>query len=165
VDVEPVVADTKCSAEQRKQIKSLFDAISASEETIEKALAKRGAKAIRYLSGDQANELIDTLTAKIQAAAEATVGESRLPDDTRKSDVTSAAGSVLVDEIKALLKENLPLMKRIKEYLVANGKQKVSDLSHEDALRLKICLEQDNAESFFESSLVPFDVEEPQPTG
>jgi hypothetical protein len=165
VDVEPVVAEPKCSAEQRKQIKSLFDVIGASDEVIERALAKRNVKAMRYLTVTQANELIDSLTSRAQKAAAETVGDSRLPDETRTSDVTAPAGSVLVDEIKALLKEDLPLMKRIKEHLVANGKQKVSDLSHEEALHLKSCLEQDTVEAFFERSLVPFDVEEPQASG
>jgi hypothetical protein len=47
-------------------------------------------------------------------------------------------------------------MKRIKQHLVANGCQKVSDLSHHDAVALKADLEGDTIERFFERSLVPF---------
>lgn len=154
----------KCSAEQRKQLKTLFDAVGASDEQIAKALEKRGVKAVRYLTFDQANELIDSLTAKAQAAAATTVGESRLPDDTRAADVTSPVGSTLVDEIKTMLGNDLALMKRIKEFLVANGKQKVSDLSHQDALALKVALETQTIEDFFARELVPFEPDEP-PSG
>lgn len=167
VDVEavPVKAEpAKCTAEQRTQIKSLFDAIGATEQQINAAIEKRGVKALRYLSFDQANELIDGLTKKAQAVAEKTVGESRLPDETRSSHTTAPVGSTLVDEIKSLLADDLALMKRIKQHLVENGKAKVSDLSHEEALFLKQCLETKTAEKFFEMSLVPFDVEEPPRT-
>ena len=96
----------KCTAEQRTQLKSLFDACGAQKEQIDKAMEKRGVKAMRYLTSDQANELIDALTARAPKAVE-TVGESRLPDDTRTSDVTAPVGSTLVDDIKTLLKDDL----------------------------------------------------------
>ena len=164
-DSEPV-KPVSCSAEQRKQLKTLFDAVGATKDQIDKALEKRGVKLLRNLTADQANELVDSLTDRAQKAAEATTGESRLPDDTRASDVTAPAGSVLVDEIKALLKDDLPLMKRVKEHLVANGKQKVQDLSHEEALRLRDALTANTIENFFDASLAPpFDVDEPQASG
>jgi hypothetical protein len=163
IDDKPAKSKT-CTAEQRTQIKSLFDAVGAAEEQIKAVIEKRGVKAMRYLSVDQANELIDALTRKAQAVAAKTVGESKIPDDTRSSDVTAPAGSTLVDEIKALLADDMALMKRIKQHLVDNGKNKVSDLSHEEALFLKQCLESKTAEKFFERSLVPFDVEEPPKT-
>ena len=160
---EPKAAE-KCSAEQRKRLKTLFDSVSATNEQIEKALAKRGVKAMLYLTVDQASELIDSLTVRATKAAEATTGESRLPDDTRTSDITAPAGSTLVDQIKTLLKDDLALMKRIKEHLVANGKQKVADLSHEEALRLRDALVTDTVEDFFTASLSPpFDPDPPSP--
>lgn len=170
-DVVDVVAEpsqpkepAKCSPEQRKQLKSLIDAVGASDEQIAKALEKRGVKATRYLTVDQANELIDALTARAQKAAADTVGESRLPDATTSADVTSPAGATLVGEIKSLLKDDLVLMKRIKEHLVKHGKQKIQDLSHDEAMALKNSLETKTLELFFERDLAPFDPDD-SPSG
>jgi len=155
----------KCTAEQRKQLKTLFDACSATKEQIDKALEKRGCKLLRNLTADQATELIDSLTARVQKLAEATTGDSRLPDDTRTSDVTAPAGATLVGEIKSLLKDDLELMKRVKAFLVDHQLSKVSDLAHEDALRLKESLISNTIEHFFEASLsAPFEVDPPQPS-
>lgn len=167
VDAEYEVIEDKpaevatCTAEQRTQIKSLFNAVGATEEQIKTAIAKRGVKALRYLSFDQANELIDGLTKKAQQAAEKVTGESKIPDDTRSSHTTAPVGSELVDQIKAMLKDDIPLMKRIKEHLVTNGKSKIADLSHEEALALMKDLEMETIENFFQRSLVPFDVDQP----
>lgn len=145
----------KCTADQRKQLKTLFDSVGATKEQIDKALEKRGVKLMRNLTADQATELIESLTARAAKAVEATTGESRLPDDTRTSDVTAPVGTTIVDEIKALLKDDLVLMKRVKTFLVDNGMSKVADLAHEDALRLQKALIMNNVENFFEASLSP----------
>jgi hypothetical protein len=167
VDAEFEVVDDKpakpktCTAEQRTQIKSLFDAVGATEEQIKAAIAKRGVASMRYLTPEQANELIDGLTKKAQQAAEKVTGESKVPDDTRSSHTAAAVGGELVDQIKAMLKDDIPLMKRIKEHLVTNGKSKIADLSHEEALALKKDLEMETIENFFQRSLVPFEVDQP----
>ena len=129
-------------------------------------MEKRGVKAMRYLTSDQANELIDALTARAQKAATETVGEST--PTGRHADVRRYVrpwDPHSWTRSKTLLKDDLALMKRIKEHLVANGKAKVSDLSHEEALFLKGCLENDTIENFFQRSLVPFDEDGPQPSG
>lgn len=162
VDVEatPAVDPVKCSADQRKQLRTLFDAVGANDEQIAKALEKRGVKAIRYLTSDQADELIATLTKKAATVTDNVTGESERPPDTTTAKTDGPVGEVLVGEIKTLLKDDLDLMKRIKEHLVKHGKSKISDLSHDEAVQLKSSLEQDTMETFFERSLVPFDVDD-----
>lgn len=162
VDVEttPKTSD-KCSPEQRKQLRTLFDVLGASDEQITKALEKRSVKAIRYLTVDQANELIDALTAKAQQTAEIVTGESQQPPDATSAKTDGPVGEVLVTEIKTLLADNLPLMKEIKEHLVKYGLQKISDLSHDQAMALKNSLETDTIKLFFAQSLVPFDPSPP----
>ncbi len=150
----------KCSADQRKALRSLFDAVGATDEQITKALDKRGVKAIRYLSAAQADELIGTLRDKAGRVTEIITGESKRPPDVHAADKNGPVGEVLVGEIKTLLADDLDLMKRIKEHLVANGKQKIADLTHDEALHLKDCLERETLEAFFERSLVPFDVDD-----
>lgn len=166
VDVEAIQTATsdptvaKCSADQRKQLRTLFDAVGATEEQVAKALEKRGVKAIRYLSVSQADELIGVLRDKAGQATEIITGESARPPDVHAAANDGPVGEVLVNEIKALLADDLDLMRRIKEYLVANGKQKVADLTHDQALFLKDCLERETVEAFFERSLVPFDADD-----
>lgn len=162
---DPPKSLDKCSPEQRKMLKTLFDAVGASDEQIAKALEKRNVKAIRYLTSDQANELIDALTAKAQAAsAAATDGGSKLPDNARSADTTSPAGSTLVDEIKAMLGDDYALMKQIKEHLVKYGKQKIADLTHDEAIALKNSLQTKTLELFFAMELAPFDPDD-SPSG
>ena len=160
IDVEATNAGTKCTAEQRKQLRTLFDSVGANDEQITKALEKRGVKAIRYLTLAQANELIGVLSAKAAATTEIVTGESEQPSNATEARTDGPVGEVLVGEIKALLSDDLALMKRIKEYLVANGRQKIGELTHTEALHLKSCLEHETMEAFFERSLVPFDADD-----
>lgn len=167
VETTPVAEEPKvekCTADQRKKLKTLFDAVGASDEQIAKALAKRDLKAIHYLTISQAAELIDTLAAKAEKAVENVTGESQQPPDATVATTNGPVGEVLVSEIKALLKDDLDLMKRIKEHLVKHGKQKISDLTHDEAVSLKTALEVQNIETFFARELVPFDVHD-SPSG
>lgn len=142
-----------CSPEQRARLRSLFDAIGATDDQISKALAKRGVKSIRELSADQAAEIITTLEAKVAAAAESQAGESRLPEDARSSDVTGPVGQVTIDQIKSLMKDDFELAKRVKDHLNANGKSKLAELSHADGAALLDCLTNKSIELFFARSL------------
>lgn len=179
VDVEATPKDEtkqpeKCSAEQRKQLKTLFDAVGASDEQIAKALEKRGVKAIRYLTVDQATEMIETLKTKAgQAVAAMTDGDSQQPNTATSAHNSGPVGQVLIDEIKALLSNHVDdngrsdaaeLGKRIKEHLVKHGKKKIADLSHDEAIALKNSLETRTMELFFDSELVPFDQDD-SPSG
>lgn len=172
VDVEAVPVEEpktveKCSPEQRKQLRTLFDAVGATEEQVNKALEKRGVKAIRYLTVDQAAELITTLEAKAEQAVDIVAGESQQSATVTEAKNDGPVGEVLVGQIKSLLKEHkdsLVLGKQIKEYLVQNGLQKVSELTHANALRLYEALKIDALGEFFQESIVPFDVD-PQPSG
>lgn len=169
IDVE-VTTDTiapeqpqqeKCSAEQRKQLRALFDAVGATEEQIAKALEKRGVKAIRYLTVDQAAEMIVALTTKAKQAVDEIVEQPQTQGVAKSVSSTSLAGTGLVDEIKALLGDDLAMMKRVKEHLVAHGKQKIAELTHDEAVALKNSLETKTMELFFGMELVPFDQDNP----
>jgi hypothetical protein len=162
IDVEatPVAEPTetgKSTTAQRKQLRTLFDAVGCTKDQIDKALEKRGVKATRHLTSEQAAELIATLTAKAGQTVENVAGESEQPANATVATTDGPVGQVLVDEIKALLKDNLPLMKRIKDHLVSGGLSKVSDLTHHQAIALKNSLQTDTIELFFQQSLVPFD--------
>jgi hypothetical protein len=142
-----------CSPEQRARLRSLFDAIGATDDQISKALAKRGVKSIRELSADQAAEIITTLEAKVADAAESQAGESRLPEDARSSDVTGPVGQVTIDQIKSLMKDEYEIAVRVKDHLRANGKAKLAELSHADGAALLDCLTNKTMELFFARSL------------
>lgn len=145
--------DGGSTTDQRNRLRQLFNAVGASSEQIEKALAKRGCKSFRNLSCDQAAELIATLEAKVAAASEQLAGESRLPDDAHSSDVTGPVAQATVDQIKSLLSSEFELAKKVKEHLAANSKQKLAELSQADADALLDAIKTQSIETFFARSL------------
>jgi hypothetical protein len=160
-DVQPGMS----TPEQRTAIRTHFDTLGATEEQIAKALEKRGVKSLRNLTFDQAKEMCEALAKKAEAALEKMTKDPGDKQDTASGRVDGPVGEVLVGEIKALLNDDMALMKRIKQHLVAHGCQKVADLSHQDALALKQMLQTDTIEKFFERSLCPFDATTDQDSG
>jgi hypothetical protein len=142
-----------CSVDQRRRLRDLFSGLGATDEQINKALGKRGVKMIRELTAEQADEIIHTLEAKLAAAAEATAGKSRLPDDAKSSDVTGPVDQATIDRIKSLMKDDYELAVRVKEHLQQHNKNKLAELSREDGAALLDALESKSIETFFARSL------------
>lgn len=141
------------TADQRSLLRQLFDTLGATDEQINKALAKRGVKSMRQLSHDQAAEIITTLEAKAAAAAAEIAGQSRLPPDATSSDVTGPVGEPAITQCKKLMEGDFELARRVKAHLNQHGKQKIAELSHEDGIALLESLKSKNMELFFARSL------------
>jgi len=142
-------ADGKEStAEQRQQLRELFDKVGANDEQIAKALERRGVKAFRQLSRDQADEMIKALTERIAPA-----GESRLPDDAMSSHITGPVDQSTIDQIKALMVGDVPIIERVQKHLQDNGKAKLAELSQVDGEALLEALSSRAFDAFFERSL------------
>jgi len=154
VTTKPSPADKYCSPEARNRIRELFGELNLSDVQIAKALSNRDVKAIRYLAPSQAGELIETLEGKL---TDKLAGESRLPADVHMSYDSSAVDQVLVDEIKALLVNDIPATERLIVYLGAQGVSKIADLDHETAVSLKSALEHGKLNDFFgDDGTIPF---------
>lgn len=160
-DVQPGMS----TPEQRTAIRTHFDTLGATEEQIAKALEKRGVKSLRNLTFDQAKEMCEALAKKAEAALEKMTKDPGDPQNTQSGRVDGPVGQVLVSEIKQLIGDDMELMKQLKQHLVANGCQKVADLSHEDALALKQALQTSTIAAFFERSLCPFEPSPDQDSG
>lgn len=169
----PVPADAPCSAADSEAIKNLFITLGMTHEQQTKALAKRGAQAVRNLTAAQAAELLAALEAKAVAAAK--VAETS-PVTTNISAAVADTEPCTPDQvatIKGLLSSlgDPELVARIKAKLNAVNLT-LAQLCWRDANKLEQALRAKEMEAFFAANLeaaavenAPFDASDPPAVG
>lgn len=136
--------------EQREAIRGLFEALQVNDEQRAKALAKRGATAIRQLSYEHAQSLLEGLESRAAKLNEARAqGDSRLPNDATSADVTAPVEQSLIDEIRGLMKQNGQAAVTFSKYMETCGVAKLNQLNHEQAVLLREHLIANTMDDYF----------------
>jgi len=142
----PAVA--MATADQRNRIRELWGVLNLTEEQRDMTLAKRQVKSVKYLTSIQAAEFIATMERRAEEIAATLSGDSRVPDNATATHATGAVGQALVDEIKQHLRGDVDGVKLVQRYLQALKKQKIADLSEEQAVGLKQALQVNQLEQW-----------------
>lgn len=170
----PTVADnTPCSAADSEAIKNLFATLGMTHEQQTKALAKRGAQAVRNLTAAQAAELLAALEAKAVAAAKAVETSPATTNISAAAADTEPCTPDQVAAIKGLLSSlgDPELVAKIKAKLNAVNLT-LAQLYWRDANKLEQALRAKEMEAFFAANLkaaavenAPFDASDPPAVG
>ena len=142
--------------QQRDELRKLFGALNAPDEVVKAALERRGVTAFRYLTKEQADELIKALQEKL-------AGKSQLKDEPGSTVHDSGpVMQVTVDEIKSLLAEQPAIIQKVKDWLTANNVARIADLDQQTADKLLEALKIKTIEQFFNQHVLKLDDRQPQ---
>lgn len=144
----------------RQSIAEMFALLEMTADQQEAALKKRGCQSLRHLTQAQAIELLDKLKAKHKEKCNAKLP----PVEPGNEPVYSSSGQCTAEQeqrIKTALAEWAQIdrdtytaeMTAFKQKLVASGRQKILDLSANDAARLYDCVQTRKLASFLQRSL------------
>jgi hypothetical protein len=148
---------------QRQQIETLFAQLGLTADQQQKALAKRNASTVRNLTTAAAAELITTLESKL--AAVKSQHEASLPELIPTGDKHAATCGPCTAAQEQRIKQAFAEWKQIdptayataldgfKKKLVESGRQRILDLSANDAARLYDAVQVRKLDSFFRLNL------------
>lgn len=147
--------------QMRQGIEEMFAALGMTVEQQQAALAKRGVNSLRSLTNGQGAELMGKLKEVFFAREKA---RQQTPVEPGNEPVYSCSGQCTVEQeqrIKAALTEWAQInnaeytaeMTAFKQKLVASGRQKIIDLSANDAARLYDAIQSRKLSSFCQRSL------------
>lgn len=149
--------------DQRQKIESLFDQLGMTADQREKAIQKRKASTLRDMTATAAAELITALNSRLDAVK--AQHEASLPPLEPGSAADGKACGPCTPDQDAAIKRAFEEWKQIdrvacdaallgfKKKLIESGRQKIAELSANDAARLYAAIQVRKLDSFFARSL------------
>ena len=157
-EFEPKQADL-ATGEQISRMTELFKELKVPADKQLEAFANRGADSIASLSPEDANGIIESLEARLQAKVDETAGESKADGEAVSEPLDGPCSEEQINTIKTLMRQvaqregYADIATRVKAKLADHGMAKLADLSHMEARSFIHAMTGENAMTFFEMDL------------